>query len=32
MFTEELSWLDEDDKRLIMGDAVCAWWGWKRDC
>ncbi len=30
MFTEELSWLGEDDKRLIMGDAVCAWWGWNR--
>ena len=31
MFTEELPWLNEDDKRLIMGDAVCKWWGWKRD-
>lgn len=31
MFTEELSWLSEDDKRLIMGDAVCAWWGWNRE-
>lgn len=30
MFTEELGWLNEDDKRLIMGDALCAWWGWKR--
>lgn len=30
MFTEELPWLNEDDKRLIMGDAVCAWWGWNR--
>ena len=30
MFTEELPWLSEDDKRLIMGDAVCAWWGWNR--
>ena len=30
MFTEELPWLGEDDKRLIMGDAVCAWWGWNR--
>jgi predicted TIM-barrel fold metal-dependent hydrolase len=30
MFTEELPWLSEDDKRLIMGDAVCAWWGWDR--
>jgi predicted TIM-barrel fold metal-dependent hydrolase len=25
MFTEELSWLSEDDKRLIMGEAICAW-------
>ena len=30
MFTEELPWLSEDDKRLVMGDAVCAWWGWSR--
>ena len=30
MFTEELPWLSEDDKRLVMGEAVCAWWGWKR--
>jgi predicted TIM-barrel fold metal-dependent hydrolase len=30
MFTEELSWLSEQDKRLIMGDALCAWWGWDR--
>ena len=30
MFTEELSWLSEDDKRLIMGEAICAWWGWHR--
>jgi len=30
MFTEELSWLNEADKRLIMGDALCAWWGWDR--
>ncbi len=30
MFTEELGWLNEDDKRLIMGDALCVWWGWKR--
>jgi predicted TIM-barrel fold metal-dependent hydrolase len=31
MFTEELSWLSEADKPLVMGDALCAWWGWKRD-
>ena len=30
MFTEELPWLSEDDKRLVMGEALCAWWGWKR--
>ena len=28
MFTEELPWLCADDKRLIMGAAVRAWWGW----
>ncbi len=30
MFIEELPWLGEDDKRLVMGDALCAWWGWNR--
>ena len=30
MFTRELPWLNEDDKRLVMGDALCAWWGWNR--
>jgi predicted TIM-barrel fold metal-dependent hydrolase len=30
MFTEELPWLSEADKRLVMGDALCAWWGWDR--
>jgi len=30
MFTEELPWLDDADKRLIMGDALCAWWQWDR--
>ena len=30
MFTEELPWLSENDKRLIMGDAICGWWGWNR--
>jgi hypothetical protein len=29
MFTEELPWLTERDKELIMGRAVCAWWGWE---
>jgi predicted TIM-barrel fold metal-dependent hydrolase len=30
MFTEELTWLNERDKTLIMGEALCAWWGWNR--
>lgn len=30
MFTEELPWLTQQDKKLIMGDALCAWWGWNR--
>lgn len=30
MFTEELPWLSDDDKRLIMGEALCTWWGWNR--
>lgn len=30
MFTEQLAWLSEADKRLVMGDALCAWWGWQR--
>src|SRR5262249_45834398 len=30
MFTEELPWLSERDKELVMGRAVCAWWGWTR--
>ncbi|NKB60167.1 MAG: amidohydrolase family protein [Alphaproteobacteria bacterium] len=30
MFTEELPWLNDADKRLIMGEALCAWWGWDR--
>jgi predicted TIM-barrel fold metal-dependent hydrolase len=28
MFTEELPWLPERDKHLVMGEAVRAWWGW----
>jgi predicted TIM-barrel fold metal-dependent hydrolase len=28
MFTEELPWLPDRDKDLVMGQAVCAWWGW----
>jgi len=29
MFTD-LPWMSEADKRLVMGEAICAWWGWKR--
>ena len=28
MFTEELPWLSAQDKELVMGRAVCKWWGW----
>jgi predicted TIM-barrel fold metal-dependent hydrolase len=28
MFTEELSWLSERDKDLIMGRALCTWLDW----
>jgi predicted TIM-barrel fold metal-dependent hydrolase len=31
MFARELPWLSDQDKRLIMGDALCAWWGWNRE-
>lgn len=27
---QEIDWLSEADKRLIMGDAICAWLGWER--
>ncbi len=30
MFTENMPWLSASDKKLIMGDALCAWWGWNR--
>ncbi len=30
MFTEDLDWLGDEDRRLVMGEAVCAWWGWDR--
>jgi predicted TIM-barrel fold metal-dependent hydrolase len=30
MFTEELAGLSAEDKRLIMGEAICSWWGWAR--
>ena len=29
MFTEELPWLSEADKELVMGRALCQWIGWK---
>jgi predicted TIM-barrel fold metal-dependent hydrolase len=28
LFTEELPWLSEADKELVMGRAVCDWLGW----
>ena len=28
LFTEELAWLSEADKELIMGRALCNWIGW----
>ncbi len=31
MFTEELPWLSAADQKLVMGDALCDWWGWNRD-
>ena len=31
MFTEELPWLTGKDKTLVMGEAICAWWGWDRN-
>ena len=31
MFTEELPWLTGKDKKLVMGEAICAWWGWDRN-
>ena len=30
MFTEELPWLTGRDLDLVMGEAVCTWWGWER--
>ncbi len=29
LFTEELPWLSESDKELIMGRALCEWLDWK---
>jgi len=28
MFTEELPWLSQNDKTLIMGEALCRWFNW----
>jgi predicted TIM-barrel fold metal-dependent hydrolase len=30
MFTEEQPWLRGRDLDLVMGEALCAWWGWDR--
>lgn len=30
MFTQELPWLAKADQPLVMGEALRAWWGWKR--
>jgi len=30
MFTEELPWLSAQDQTLVMGEALCTWWGWDR--
>jgi predicted TIM-barrel fold metal-dependent hydrolase len=29
MFTEEMPWLQGQDKELVMGRALCDWVGWK---
>ena len=29
MFTEELPWLHGQDLELVMGEAICAWLGWR---
>lgn len=31
MFTEHLPWLSADDQALVMGQAICDWWGWNRE-
>jgi predicted TIM-barrel fold metal-dependent hydrolase len=30
MFTDEMPWLTGRDLELVMGEAICAWWGWDR--
>ena len=27
---QEIAWIPEADKKLIMGEAICDWLGWKR--
>jgi predicted TIM-barrel fold metal-dependent hydrolase len=27
---QDIDWIPEGDKKLIMGDAICAWLGWTR--
>jgi hypothetical protein len=27
---QEIDWIPEADQKLIMGDAICDWLGWKR--
>lgn len=27
---QEIDWIPDADKKLIMGDAICEWIGWKR--
>lgn len=29
-FTQELPWLRDADKPLVMGQAISSWWGWER--
>lgn len=31
MFTDHMPWLNEGERRLVMGDAVCRWHGWEPD-
>lgn len=30
MFTNELPWLNDRDQTLVMGEAICKWWGWSK--
>ena len=31
MFTEHAPWMSDADRRLVMGEAVRAWWGWDKN-